>query len=512
MFVRKKTRPSGTVCVQVIDKSSGRSKVVHTVGHSDSPTEIARLVSAGHAWIARHGGQSVLDFNSGDPPDFFETVSESIESLELVGPDLIFGQLFDEVGFSRLEEPLFRELVISRLAYPGSKLKTVDYLSRYRGQLMEVSRLYRYLDKLHAGQMEQLQQISFEHTRELFGGEISLMFYDVTTLYFEASEEDDLRRMGFSKEGKHRHPQILLGLLVSPMGYPLSWELFHGKKYEGETLLPVLGKFVRRFGIENVIVVADSGLLSRSNMELMEDAGYEYILGARLKNESGEIKEKILDLDLAEGQGAWLKRSDGRKLLVTYSEKRASKDAFNRNRGLQKLEKAVKGGKLGKQHINNRGYNKYLKMEGSLSVSIDYGKFERDAKWDGLKGYITNTELDEEKILANYAHLWQIERAFRISKTDLRVRPIYHRVQRRIEAHICISFCAYKIYRELERQLSEKGAGISVEQAILILKSIFAINVGNPETGEVRKIALVKREDQKTLLKTFGIDWRNLRP
>lgn len=143
-----------------------------------------------------------------------------------------------------------------------------------------------------------VQQISYDHTRDLFNGEISLMFYDVTTLYFEASQEDDLRRMGFSKEGKHRHRQILLGLLVSPMGYPLAWELFDGKKYEGDTLLPVLQSFVRRFEIGRIVGVADSGLLSKKNMQVLDKHQHEYILEARLNNESASVKQQILELDL----------------------------------------------------------------------------------------------------------------------------------------------------------------------------------------------------------------------
>lgn len=145
--------------------------------------------------------------------------------------------------------------------------------------------------------------------------------------------------------------------------------------------------------------------------------------------------------------------SDPHEIEALFIQGKQLKDAANRKRGLEKLEKNITKGKLTKQHINYRGYNKYLKLEGDVNISIDKEKYKADARWDGLKGYATNTLLTQEEIIENYNHLWQIEKAFRISKTDLRIRPIFHRLKGRIEAHICIAFCSYKIYKELERQL-----------------------------------------------------------
>src|SRR5690606_30123822 len=154
-----------------------------------------------------------------------------------------------------------------------------------------------------------------------------------------------------------------------------------------------------------------------------------------IKNESQPIKEKILSLNLQNGKSAVIKKG-ALKLIVTYTDKRAKKDKYNREKGLRKLEKRIRSGKLTKSNINNRGYNKYLKLEGEISMIIDKEKFDQDAKWDGLKGYLTNAKLKKEQILENYNHLWKIEKAFRIAKTDLKIRPIFHRKQRRIEAHI----------------------------------------------------------------------------
>jgi len=192
------------------------------------------------------------------------------------------------------------------------------------------------------------------------------------------------------------------------------------------------------------------------------------------------------------------------RMIVGYSDKRAKKDMFNREKGLKKLEKQLKTGKLNKTHINNRGYNKYLKMEGEIKIALDMHKFEQDGKWDGLKGYITNTKLEKEQVIENYNNLWKIERAFRITKNEIKVRPVYHYKQRRIEAHISIAFVAYKMYKELERQLNEKEAKLSPQKAIEIAKGIYTIEIQLRSTGKKIRKTLLLNESQKKLAKMFG--------
>lgn len=253
------------------------------------------------------------EFDFSNSNQLIQHVLENITALKLSGIDLVLGKIFDEIGFNKIEDNLFKDLVLYRLVYPKSKLKTTEYLYRFSQKQYSEDDIYRYMDKLHNKQKDIVQQISFDHTRLILGSDISVVFYDVTTVYFESDNESELRKTGFSKEGKHQ----------------------------------------------------------------------------------------------------------------------------NRERGLKKLEKQIKTGKLAKASINNRGYNKYLKLEGELKVVIDKNKFKQDAKWDGLKSYITNAKLSKDEILENYNHLWQIEKAFRTAKTDLQIRPIYHRKKQRIEAHIC---------------------------------------------------------------------------
>lgn len=268
-------------------------------------------------------------------------------------------------------------------------------------------------------------------------------------------------------------------------------------------MLPIIDAFRERYNLGQLIIVADSGLLSNQNVTELQERGYEFILGARIKNETQSVKEKILSLNLKNGESRTLKKGN-LELIITYSDNRAKKDRHNREKGLAKLEKRIKTGKLTKTNINNRGYNKYLRLEGEINVAIDRSKFEQDAKWDGLKGYLTNAKLNKDEILENYQHLWRIEKAFRVAKTDLKIRPIYHRKQKRIEAHICLTFTAYKVYKELERQLKEKGSGLSPEKVIEIIQSIYQIEIRNPINDEFIKKTLIITDEHREIQSLFN--------
>jgi transposase len=301
---------------------------------------------------------------------------------------------------------------------------------------LEIDTVYRFLDKLNGRLQDQVEQIAFAHTLKVLEGKISVVFYDMTTLYSEASDEDDLRKTGFSKDGKHQQPQIFIGLLVGMGGYAIGYDIYEGNTYKGHTLIPFLEKISRKFNLDKPVVVADAGILSKDNIKALEEEGYEYILGARLKNEPEGIKRKILQTTFTDGFTISIKRSEDTRLIVNYSSARATKDEYNRRRGLTRLEKQIKAGRLTKSHINKRGYNKYLRLTGEITIDIDYEKYNHDQVWDGLKGYIINSNISNQEVMQNYKNLWFVEKAFRMSKTDLRIRPIYHRLRDRIEAHI----------------------------------------------------------------------------
>ncbi len=494
MFIRELRHKNGRIYIQVVDKSSGRYKVLKSFGSSLTSEGVLELKKLASIWINEHQCVREIDFTH--EIEQIEQMLSGITQLKLAGIELVLGRIFDEIGFNKINDELFRSLVLYRLVYPKSKLKTTEYLYRYEQKEWSEDAIYRYMDKLHSTQKELVQQISYAHSLKVLGGQINVVFYDVTTLYFEIDQEDELRKTGFSKEGKHQNPQIILGLLVSKNGYPLAYDIYQGNKFEGHTLLPIINSFKSKYKIEKLTIIADSGLLSQSNIDELQTKNYEFILGARIKNQKYTVQQKILNLQLKNGESQLIQTND-LKLIVSYSDDRAKKDRYNREKGLRKLEKQVRTGKLTKSSINNRGYNKYLKLEGELNVKIDLEKFNQDAQWDGLKGYITNSSLTKGEILENYHHLWKIEKAFRIAKTDLKIRPIYHRLQRRIEAHICLTFAAYKVYKELERQLKEKQVPYSATKVIEIAQSIFEIEIKTTKSKEiVRKILLVNQKQK----------------
>jgi len=499
MFVRKKINSSGSISVQIIVKNRGRYKVVKTIGCSSNEQELQKFIFMGKQEIERLEAQSGLFVSEKDTvvEQLFSSIGNS--SIRTVGPELIFGKIYDSIGFSTLQEELFRHLVIARLAFPLSKLKTIEYLYRFQGVMLDLDTVYRFLDKLNSKLKERVEQIAFAHTLNVLQGNISIVFYDMTTLYFEASDEDDLRKTGFSKDGKHQNPQIFIGLLVGLGGYAIGYDIFEGNIYEGHTLIPFIEKISEKFKLNKPVVVADAGLLSNENIKALEQKGYEYIIGARLKNEPDKVKKHILETPFSEGQIFRINKTGRTRLIVSYAANRAAKDEHNRIRGLQRLEKRVKAGKLTKSNINNKGYNKYLRMQGDVTIEIDYEKFNQDKVWDGLKGYATNTTLRDKQVIENYKNLWHIEKAFRMSKTDLRIRPIYHRLRHRIEAHICISFTAYCIYKELERLLYKEKSNLSLKKAAELTHNMYQITYLLPESKHTRS-QLLKMDDQQAEL------------
>ena len=258
-----------------------------------------------------------------------ERVIANIDNILINGAELILNRVFDRIGFNQIEDDVFRKLVQSRLSFPASKAATVEYLKNYYDEDLDLSKIYRYLDRLNDRHKHLVQDISVRHTMQVLGGHIGVMFYDVTTLYFETDRQDELRRTGFSKEGRHSNPQIILGLLVSLDGYPLAYCIHEGNKYEGHTMLPVIREFAGRYQLDDFIVVADSGLMNNQNICDLEADGCRYIIGSRIKNESEEVKRRILSFCKADGMMHEIDKGGGRRLLIGYSDSRAGKDAHD---------------------------------------------------------------------------------------------------------------------------------------------------------------------------------------
>lgn len=278
MFVRKKPNKSGIISVQIIDKSSGRYKMLKTIGSSSDPNTIDKLVNEGKRWIEAQNGRIDMFAEHTKITEEEEVVKyllSNVDNILINGSRIILEKIYKEIGFDVINDDILKYLVISRLSQPMSKSATVDYLKAHFDEDIHYQKIYRYMDQLDTEKQKELQRISVEHTRKILGGAIGLVFYDVTTLYFESDHADSLREKDFSKDGKHSHVQVVLGLLVSSGGYPLSYSIFNGSQFEGRTMLPVVEDFIQQFKLNDFVIVADAGLMSKTNIALLDSAGYK---------------------------------------------------------------------------------------------------------------------------------------------------------------------------------------------------------------------------------------------
>jgi len=395
------------------------------------------------------------------------------ESRIVTGIHEIYGSLYDATCFSRVFKScpvsgsVMKDVVMARLAHPCSKRSSAELLERDFGISIPLEKIYRMLDTLTEKRISQLQDICWQHSKGLFTEEIKIMFYDCTTLYFESFTEDELRRFGYSKDHKFNQGQVLLALMVTAEGLPVGYDVFPGNMYEGDTFKAAIEKIKVRYRVKRVVIVADSGLLSKQNIELLEKEKFDYILGARLKSLSEKWQQRILDnteYEKIEKDGEVLRivtysYTKNRRLIVTHNTKRAEKDRRDREKSIEKLRQKLEKSKNPKSLISNYGYKKFLTVDGDIKVMVDEEKLEREALWDGLHGILTNIKekkMKAEEALSHYHGLWQVEDSFRIEKHDLRVRPVFHWTARRIKAHIAICFVAFALIRFLQYQIKQK--------------------------------------------------------
>ena len=312
MFVRKKKNQSGSVSIQIIQKNEGNNKVVRSIGCSKDEKEIEFLMKKAYLEIPKIQKQRVLNFGyTKKDTDFLDSL-ENVSSIKtkVVGPNLVLGKIFDSIGFNRIKEELFKKLVIARIVNPVSKLKTTEYWKNNNELDITSQSVYKFLDRLHK---------RYKYTKRILKT-ITIVFYDMTTIYFETKEEDDLRKIGFSKDGKFQKPQIMLGLLVGEDGYPIGYDIFEGNTFEGKTMLPIIKRLQSKHGFSKPIVVADSGLLSKNNIRELKEEKYQFILGARIKNVSDEIKKEIIkkSRELKDGKTVLIKEEDN--LIVSFKQ------------------------------------------------------------------------------------------------------------------------------------------------------------------------------------------------
>ena len=514
--VRKKKNSSGSISIHIVDRSSRGYKVVETLGSSKDPDEIEQLYKKALGRIDELEYNLLYFSKTNNKKELLKQLLSEYTTQDFIpiGDELIFGRLFDTIGCNKVFENLqkthirkieekqflFRSLVISRILYPGSKLELIHYLDYFKQQEITTDIIYRFLDTIYQEEIKtQIEQCVFEHTKEIMNGTITATFYDVTTLYFESESEDDLRRIGFSKEGKLARPQILLGLFTTLEGYPLSFEIYEGNKYEGHTLIDILQKFQTRFQLgKKPIVVADRGMLTHANIAFLENNGYKYILAYKIKNIDNALKERIANLTFVDDGTIHtlelqkeIPYKDGekkqilkikQKLILSYSTKRAKKDKRTREKALKKIEDRLSKKNITKSDLKLSYYAKYLDIDDKCTIKykLNQNKVMQDERLDGIKGFATNDfSLNANDVIAHYQNQYDVERAFRISKTDLRIRPIYHHVEERIKAHVLISFVSYAVYKEFERRLKLHDIQFKFSQKLLrkIIEHLTALKI-----------------------------------
>jgi transposase len=466
VYIRK-VKSRNSICYQIGEKLQGKFKLIEHVGCSQDLSEIEalKLKAKKRLWQLEFENQLSLFPQK-------KSLKAQLVEWKITGFHQVFGRVYDRIGFTN---NLLRDLVVARIVYPKSKLATIRYKN-------------------------ELTQAAFEFVVSKHGGKgLSLIFYDVTTLYFESDKEDNFRQKGYSKDHRSDMPQILVGLFVDKDGYPFDFDFFEGKTFEGHTLPRMIASLKNKHSfdhLDHLTVVADAGMLSKDNLDYLEGEHIGYIVGARLKNLPQDLKSQIVSHNY-QNLGIYETTYQNRKLIVDYSKKRAKKGQSNRNKQIRKLKKRLQK----RQAVIRK--SKYLKTTGKNQVvGIDRSKIQEDAAYDGLKGYLTNTRkyLSVQQVIGHYHSLWQVEKAFRMSKHDLQERPIYHSKPARIKAHLLLCFVSLLIMKETENIL--RTGGYSLERTIELLSQV--------GEGEIRigktTVPLESESDQqiKSILKLFS--------
>lgn len=408
-------------------------------------------------------------------------------------------------------------MVMTRIAQPSSKLQSVHLLDQEYGVKLDVNAVYRMMDLVDDTAIEKIKQYGHSHSMGLLGGVIDVIFYDCTTLYFESFIEDGLKENGFSKDGKYNQPQVLLALMVTENGLPIGYDLFNGSRFEGHTLEDALKRLRETYQIGKVVFVADAALLSNDNMMMMQAEKQPFIVGARIKNMSKDMAGKIVDRsdykelypDEKQEHAITYKEimlDETLRLLVTHSYQREAKDKHDREKALEQLASRLKKSKSPKSLLSNHGYKKFLMIEGQATLVTNEEKIKEAAAWDGLHGIITNiTGEPATKLLSHYKGLWQVEETFRISKHDLRMRPIFHWTPKRIKAHIAICFMALVCTRSLEHKVRLQYKKLSPAAIRAALMKVEVSILKDHKTGKYYGLPSAVTQDAKKIYQICGL-------
>lgn len=476
--IRKVRTASGAIAVQLVRYAQGKRIIIRHIGSSHTDEELAVLCQ--EAEIVRE--QLSLQ------PSLFSLIDK--QSKLLHEDHLQLASITHRFAYNALKKclqlcglaflhPLYQDLALMRIVEPASKLRTIELLAKYFETSYAERSVYRLLPKLLEHKIR-IEDAAYHTAKVHFEESFALVLYDVTTLYFESHEpNDELRSRGFSKDDKSKQPQIVVGLLVTHQGFPLKHEIYKGNTFEGHTMLEVVKEFQKQHSNSKPIIVADAAMLSLENMSLLEAEGYEYIVGARLANTTKAFIESITSR---------LKRQDGDVIrlpypnrsydvICAYSEKRAKKDQYEFDKQIAKAQKIISQQETGKRA-------KFVKKsaEHKDSFTLNEELKEKAEKLIGIKGYCTNIPehiLSNSQVIEYYHGLWHVEQAFRMSKTDLKTRPIFHYMHDAIRAHVLVCFIGLIMGKFLEIK-----SGLSLRRIRDILWNVQEAHIEDSLTGK----------------------------
>jgi transposase len=466
-FVRRVKTASGATAVQIVHKRGRRVLGIDHVGSARHPAELALLLAAADARL--HAGQQQLPLD-GQPANGGRPAGEPVveETASLIVWETL-AAVYAELGFDRLGDSAFKALVLARIIEPTSKADTVRVLAELGvpgpTRVTYMRCLKRVVERDYRGV---IAAACYAHAAR--GGGLALVLYDLTTLHFETDVEDRLRKVGMSKE-RRVDPQVTVGLLTTASGFPLEVHLFEGNKGETTTLIPVLTAFAERHHVPHLVVVADAGMLSAANLLALEQAGFSFIVGSKTTSAATDLADhftrhgnaftdgQIIETTRSMGTGSHTRQ---RRVVYHYLFKRSQHDRRAINKMIERAEAVTAGTRTLKK-------DRFVTISGATK-GVNWTLVERARYLSGLKGYVTNLEpdaMDAAAVVAAYHELYQVERSFRMAKSDLAARPMFHRIRDSIEAHLTVVFAALAVSRE-----AQDRTGVSIKKIVQALRPL----------------------------------------
>lgn len=492
MKLRVVKTASNSKAVQVIRYQNNKRIIIKHIGSTQNEEELENLLLKGEEWIKDFSSQLSL-FPDQNPNSIINLHHCSFIGVMYHFYYQVIQSLQEKLIFDDLPA-ILKDLISIRIFEPASKLRSLELMEQYFGVIHQRKNYYKIAPQ-YSNLKNRIEEKAINFAKKYYSFNYDLLFYDVTTLYFESFEEDELRKNGFSKDNKSQQPQILVALMVTKEGFPVAYEVFAGSTFEGHTIIPVIKDFINKNGVKEFTVVADAAMISTENIKQLSDSKINYIVGARLGNISKELFESINQSMAREDEYTIRLKTNHGYLVCSYSKVRYNKDKYEMEKQVEKA----------KNIVLNPSKNKKVKFTHTKGeqVELNQNLIEKTKKLLGIKGYYTNLEeetISNNVIIERYHQLYKIEQAFRISKNDLQTRPIFHFKEDPIKLHILICFAALLISKHIELKTS-----VSIKKFVSETKKITDGKLLNHFTDKIVTISAKPTSKMLDYLKLLDI-------